>query len=511
MKAKMIYLLLAVFLMAPYLYGNDQNSASKNLILVLDNSGSMKNNDPGFLIKNVVNNFVNELDTSIFLGIYLFADQARQIVSLTQLNTQENRQSCINSLDLIDYRGAYTNIPAVMEKAVYELKQTKDAALSQSIIFITDGFIDTGDKNKDSENRKWLFESLAVDAGRNNIKIFGIAFTEDADYQLIQAITTRTNGEYFRVYEANEIENTLVKIIEGMEPVVVDDIAVSEIQEPEPDAGKIELNLILTIGGTLLLIAIFVLILANRKKSGAPKMEGVTNNSHFIPKGRLMDLDQITSEDEFILSEEVTTIGRHTENTICLDQADNTVSGLSHAQIVFQDNAFHIKDLSTNYTKVNDKKLEKKKLYELKNEDIISIMKYRFKFILPDYLGQTEIFEGSTVIEASYNSKKPDEAQDRKNPENGASNSEIAPENSDEGETKDKVSKLVHESSVVEGPSEDKEEKETMVKPDACPNHLDKTPVDVCEECLKPFCEECLITSSDKTICIDCAKKTTSE
>ena len=69
-------------------------------------------------------------------------------------------------------------------------------------------------------------------------------------------------------------------------------------------------------------------------------------------------------------------------------------------------------------------------------------------------------------------------------------------------ESKDKVRDVELDALDEEG----EEDEETLVKPDACPNHSDREPADVCEECLKPFCEECLISTPDQTICKDCAK-----
>ena len=506
MKRKSILSFLLVFLLI-IVFGKNLNAATqKNILLLIDNSGSMKKNDPEFLIKNVVNNFVTSLDGETQLGIYLFDQTARQIIPLTTLDIQENKDKCIKSLDYINYKGAYTNIPAVMERAVYNLKQVTDSGIYKSIIFLTDGYIDTGDKNKDNESRSWLIESLAADAKKNNIKIFGIAFTENADFQLIQGITTKTDGEYFRVYKANEIENVFNKIMASIETSIKTETipeAIVITMPPKEDKGIDTWIILIGIGVIIAMLAL-IIFLTKMKQAGInnPKSTG-KNEGKYIPDARLIDLDKVTSEDEIFISNELTTIGRNKENTIWLENATNNVSGLSHAQIIFQDNTFYIKDLSTNYTKLNNVKLKKKELVKLNNEDIISVMKYRFQFILPDSIGQTMISTDTSIVSGSQatieasvnenNTPKPyngSESENNKMPEipKNIFSVKPQPEENEPSET------------------DTEEEPETYVKSGGCPNHHENEPTDVCEVCCKAFCSECLINEGNKTICRFCAK-----
>ena len=89
---------------------------------------------------------------------------------------------------------------------------------------MTDGIVDTGVPEKDLEKSKWLREDLAPDAADNEIKIFGIAFTEQADFQLIQSIAQKTDGEYYRALNVKDLHGVFERINE----------IINKPPEPEP-------------------------------------------------------------------------------------------------------------------------------------------------------------------------------------------------------------------------------------------------------------------------------------
>ncbi|MCH8263482.1 MAG: VWA domain-containing protein, partial [Proteobacteria bacterium] len=170
---------------------NAESQLMKDIILVLDNSGSMKKNDPQFLTKQAVTEFINKLDESTRVAIVIFDQDVRMAVPLTEISSA-SRQGLLDSLSKINYRGLYTNSPAAIESAIYDLKNNGREEARKIIVFMTDGIVDTGNVDRDLEKTKWLKEDLAADAADAGIKIFGIAFTENADFELIQSLAQKT-------------------------------------------------------------------------------------------------------------------------------------------------------------------------------------------------------------------------------------------------------------------------------------------------------------------------------
>lgn len=202
-------LLLFLACIPPDLY------AMRDVVLMLDNSGSMKANDPHFLGKNAARAFLERLPPDTEAGLLIFDQSVRMVVPLTPL-TPENRQLLFDSLEQIDYRGLFTDSPAAMERAIYELKNKGRPGAERMIIFMTDGIVDTGDKERDIEKVRWLEDDLAADAAAAGIRVFGIAYTDKADFQVIQTLARKTGGAYFRAYAANALDDVFRRINEAV-------------------------------------------------------------------------------------------------------------------------------------------------------------------------------------------------------------------------------------------------------------------------------------------------------
>ena len=183
----------------------------KDIVLMIDNSGSMRGNDPNFLTKKAVARFVENLSGDIQVAVLIFDHDINMTLPLTIVN-QTTKNTILSSTEKIDFKGLFTRIPSAMERAIYELKMNGRNDSQKTIIFITDGIVNTGDKTRDTDKTRWLRENLSEDATRAGIKIFGIAFTDQADFELIQYLAQKTKGEYFRVFVAKDIQDIFNKI-----------------------------------------------------------------------------------------------------------------------------------------------------------------------------------------------------------------------------------------------------------------------------------------------------------
>ncbi len=185
--------------------------AASDVMLVLDNSGSMRKNDPEFLLKPAVSAFVAALDADTRAGLLIFDEVIDYAVPLADLDAAT--QAAIDgAVGDIDYRGQYTNSPAAVERAIYELKRSGRDEAARVIIFMTDGIVDTGNPEIDAEKTKWLREELAAAAAASGIRVFGIAFTENADFFLIQSLASKTGGEYFRALGAADLAGVFADV-----------------------------------------------------------------------------------------------------------------------------------------------------------------------------------------------------------------------------------------------------------------------------------------------------------
>jgi len=188
-----------------------------DVIFVLDNSGSMRSNDPQFLTRKAVKDFVKAISDALSIdgrvGIIVFDGSARLVQALTNTHVAHAADLAAILQSTLDFSGQRTNSPSGIERALYELRNSGRADAQQAIILVTDGDIDTGNSADDTEASRWLREDLAEESRAGDIRIFGIAFTEAADYQLMQALALKANANYYRAIQASDLDSAITDVL----------------------------------------------------------------------------------------------------------------------------------------------------------------------------------------------------------------------------------------------------------------------------------------------------------
>ncbi len=428
---KKIYLVLVLFTALFILNFHQAFADQQDLIFVLDNSGSMHENDPDILTKSMVSAFIKELKKVDRVGIIIFDESARLAVPLTLLDTPASRKKLSGALNQINYHGQRTNTPAAIERAVYELRTTGRPDSRRSIVFLTDGIIDTGDASRDVDMTKWLIEDLTSECAGLEIKIFGVAFTEKADFHLIQSLAAKTDGAYFRSLVAKDIskafneivallnadtEDTVETIAAPMEPVEplepvnalepVESLEMSsKSQSMHTNVTTVKINeeesdsLLSTLLWNFLWIIILIAAISflsfplyqiyKRKKAPQAKLpppapKKIDDLPEILPEAQLLSIyntggDNAEPNVLYLLDKHNITIGRASQNEIVISKS--TVSNF-HAAIEFVNGHFQIEDNnSTNGTFLAGNRLPPKQPVQLKHGDVLRFASFDFRFL----------------------------------------------------------------------------------------------------------------------------------
>ncbi|MFC1815138.1 FHA domain-containing protein [Thermodesulfobacteriota bacterium] len=424
---KQIVLLLVLLSLIPVQLGYSQARAETSLpkeqeagpkldiVLVLDNSGSMMKNDPNFLTLEVVTNFLSSLGKESRLGMVIFDKEAHLIEPLKDLISSVAKAKFLKNLETVNYKGRLSDSPAAIERALYELKTNGRKDARKIIILLTDGIVDTGDPQKDLEKEKWLKEDLAFESKKEKIRIFGIAFTDKADFSLIQALAFKTDGEYYRAFKATEINNVFNKInavinrapVKPLQPASVappeppppvtakpaapalppvEPAPVRESTSPPPQRGN--RLLIYILAGLSVFLGTIVIIMALNRRSKTRLGLGLSDlalqKASRMPRAELIDVKNITSKQTVTFGKRINKIGRDANNDVAIP--NDTVSSF-HATIEYRDGSFYLEDQrSKNKTFLNGEEVEPHSPQKLKSGDVISFNIYKFIFLLPDLI-----------------------------------------------------------------------------------------------------------------------------
>ncbi len=382
----------------------------RDVVLVLDNSTSMKTNDPQYQLGKSVTEYIARMGDDTNIAIILFDQEARLALPLLPA-TLDNRERVTAALAQLDYNGTYSDSAAGLEKAVSELQNSGRNNADKYIVFMTDSGVETSDGKIDTERSAWLQQSLAVDIAEAGIRIYALGFARAANSELISTMALKTGGESFHALQADELSAVFTDIFNYMQqdagPVPVDTAAVAV--EPPPALPVVVTapvapvqpvgqedrtrSMIIIIAAVILILTLGTLIVLLVKRGRIYKQASETHAS----EAYLYDLNGRTSAPRYTLGIKATMFGRVAgKDSGHLDYIvipESTI-GRRHATIEYKDYAYWIMDQgSINGTFVNDVCISSET--RLKHGDRIRLHKVEFDFIMPDMeeAGETRLAE----------------------------------------------------------------------------------------------------------------------
>ena len=174
------------------------------VVLLIDTSGSMKQNDPQNLRIPATNLLINLLKDRAKLTVFTFSTNTKLLVP-----TEEASDDYVNQFHAkekqIDSRGQFTNILAALKAANSSWKDSK----SRFIVLLTDGKIDRGSKQQDSDDKQIINNSLIPELKKNHIKLYTIGIGSNIDEELLKSLASQTNGIYQFINSMSDAEKSL--------------------------------------------------------------------------------------------------------------------------------------------------------------------------------------------------------------------------------------------------------------------------------------------------------------
>lgn len=413
-----------------------------DIVFVLDNSGSMRAHDPGFLTREAVIDFAAALasdpEVDARVGLVLFDGEARLVHALSSKTSSEtssdpsstaspgasveapveavrvdeegSRSSLSETLLALDFSGQRTNSPAGIERALYELERNARPDARRAIVLLSDGKIDTGDAAGDLEASRWLREELTSESVSRNVQIFGIAFSEAADYQLMQALALETRARYYRALAVDELEGVIADVLEHLRespaeialaagPDADGETVLPDVATAAPAGGAGQgLGLLGWLPFAVLLLAGAV-VWSRRHRNATGSAVGPDREPALVaPAAQILDPGGHIAEPgaAFPLRSGLTRIGRDPHNDLVID--DDTISS-EHAVIEVRQGRYWLEDRrSTNGTHLGPERLTPGTPVELKGGDSIRLAEIGVLFVLSGYVpGGATVYLSSTT------------------------------------------------------------------------------------------------------------------
>lgn len=179
--------------------------------VLIDVSGSMKQNDPANLRGPALKLLANLLPPDSQGGVWIFAEKTAELAPLAPIDN-DWKQQATQVASKIHSKGLFTNIESALESAT-ENWEIPAPNTKRSLILLTDGVVDVSKKPGTSEaSRERIVSSLLPEIQQWGAEILTIALSENADRELLEKLAFDTDGWHESVTSAEQLQRIFLKM-----------------------------------------------------------------------------------------------------------------------------------------------------------------------------------------------------------------------------------------------------------------------------------------------------------
>lgn len=212
---RMTRLLLALMLLLMSLPATSATLTSDkaDVRVLIDISGSMKQNDPQNLRRPALRLLVGLLPKDTRAGVWTFGQYVNMQIPLGQVDAAWKRKARASSKG-IGSPGQYTNIADALTRATEDWNGPP-TKFRRSVVLLTDGMVDISkSKAKNRESRQRILEKILPRLRELGVAVHTIALSKNADHGLMQKLAETSGGWYEQVESADQLQKVFLRIFE---------------------------------------------------------------------------------------------------------------------------------------------------------------------------------------------------------------------------------------------------------------------------------------------------------
>ncbi|MDX1750621.1 MAG: vWA domain-containing protein [Methylophaga sp.] len=207
---KLLLALPIIWFALPALADTNPNA---DVRIIIDVSGSMKQNDPQNLRSPGLRLLGGLMPGDAESGVWTFARYVNMLVPLQKADDTWRERVQQKSSEIHSH-GLFTDIEQALQKATANVK-VSDPAKQRSIILLSDGLVDLHrGKASSDQSRQNIINKLLPKIKQKGFRIHTIALSEDADHELLKQLSMATDGWYHQVDNADELERVFLHLFE---------------------------------------------------------------------------------------------------------------------------------------------------------------------------------------------------------------------------------------------------------------------------------------------------------
>lgn len=185
--------------------------------VLVDISGSMKQNDPHNLRRPALEMLVNLYPQGARGGVWSFAQGADVMVPLQSVSDSW-RQAGRRKAAAIGSTGLFTNIPLGLEKATADIVKP-EPGWRTSVILLTDGMVDVSKSpEENAAARENLLKRILPKLRERGVIVHTVALSKQADRELMQRLAVDTGGLFAVAETAEKLNKVFLQAFDAAAP-----------------------------------------------------------------------------------------------------------------------------------------------------------------------------------------------------------------------------------------------------------------------------------------------------
>jgi hypothetical protein len=207
--------LLLIFIGDPVRSEPQEPDARDEVQVLIDVSGSMRQNDPKNLRIEAGKLLISLLPETSKASIWLFAENTLALTHSDAVDAAWKNQA-LKDAARIHSRGLYTNIEEAIQNV---LDSGFKGSGNKNLILLTDGVVDISkDIMVSADSRERILSEWIPKLQQQNIKVETIALSDQADKELLDKLAFDTGGWTETAQSAEQLQRVFLKMVQKAAP-----------------------------------------------------------------------------------------------------------------------------------------------------------------------------------------------------------------------------------------------------------------------------------------------------
>ena len=234
MKRKILFYIFILFtIFSPLTFSQEPRGTDVlDVGLIVDESGSMRYNDPHNMRKDAALLLLDLLNQNDNIALVGFGEGARRINPFLEIYSQ--RSTLSQNIRTLRSADRYSMIKEGLQEMLNIIKE-RGVLHPTAIILLTDGEYQPDDLPPGTELFNYFSQlnKLAQEFSSFHVPIYTVAFTQLANIDVLSNIARQSGGASYRAFQASDIQRVYAEILQNMRPFYIRKISAKYLKARE--------------------------------------------------------------------------------------------------------------------------------------------------------------------------------------------------------------------------------------------------------------------------------------